>query len=459
MQSTPTGIDYQGLAEENPLPPIVKTRAPAASKSTSATARGSVRRTSLEQAATGMPPMSSSMNESRMPSSRAMKQHSAYIAESPIAHGPGGLYEGPGCGGACGPEGCGNGTCGTGSCGSAHCGGGCDNCYPMCCRESYFYEPGYFVGAEYQYLRPHFGATPAALERTTNVDAFNNATITDRVVSFDVDYESTYRFFGGYRWGDCGESITFSYWTIDTDANYASGLVPSDLSTIFGGAFGNNADAAGEQLFASFEFDLDVYDIEYSKRVSLGQHGGDCCPSWDAMWSVGARIADFSRSNSNSVANASGAITVTGESNFDFVGAGPRIGGELRRYGQHKKWSFYGRGFQSLLLGDLDMDSNTTIVGSPTLIDAHTSAATLIIPVTEIEVGLSRQFGCRTLLSAGYGMQVWWDLGRFDPVGDSGCNDCNGTATNNLTMDGFFVRLEHSFGGFNRPKCQTDCCP
>lgn len=440
LRST-TGIDYQGLAEENPLPTVVRTRALAA---TAATARGSVRRTSLEQTETVMSPTPA-------PAARSMKQQSPYIAESSIAHGSGGMYSGPSCGGACGPEGCGNGSCGTSSYR--------DSCCRTCCADTYFYEPGYFAGVEYQYLRPHFGAAPAAVERTTFVDGSNNSTITDRVVSFDVDYESTYRLFGGYRWGDCGEAITFSYWTIDTESEYASGLVPTDLSVIFGGAFGINADSAGEQLFASFEFDLDVYDVEYSKRVSLGQHGTDCCPSWDAMWSFGVRVADFSRRNSNSLANASAAITFTGESNFEFVGAGPRIGGELRRYvGDCKKWSFYGRGFQSLLLGDLDADTRVTTVGAPTLVDAHTSNATLVIPVSEIELGFSRQIGCRTLLSGGYGMQVWWDLGRSDPVGNAGCGDCNGTVSNNLTMDGFFLRVEHTFGGWERPKCQTACC-
>ncbi|MDZ4821681.1 MAG: Lpg1974 family pore-forming outer membrane protein [Planctomycetota bacterium] len=400
-----------------------------------------VRQASMQEAPQNYRPRPSMINEN----ARAANQASM---EEPVGvHGPDGMYAGPGCGDTCGGGGCGSGC---GDCGD------CMACGPtQCCiGETYFYEPGFFLGADYLYLRPHFGATAAAIERTTVVDGNNSATITDTLVSYDPDYQSNYRVFGGYRWGECGEALTFTYWNVNGDGNYESGVVPSDLSVIYSGAMGNNAQLAGEQLFSSFSMDLNVYDLDYSKRIMLGD---DCCPTWDVMWSAGVRVADFTRTNYNSVTTPGAAITSISNAEASFVGAGPRIGGELRRYfGDCRKLSVYARGFQSLLLGDYDNDAYISELGSVVLTTASSRSANEVIPVTEIEVGVSRQFGCRSLLSAGYQMQVWWDIGRFPNPETDGCN-CGGAGSNNLSFDGLFVRYEHTFGGWCRPACDTGC--
>jgi hypothetical protein len=102
----------------------------------------------------------------------------------------------------------------------------------------------------------------------------------------------------------------------------------------------------------------------------------------------------------------------------------------------------------SLLLGDYEVAS-TRSAGITTT--NHSQNFLRTAPVAEIEVGLSRTIGCRTLLTAGYQFQAWWDIGSFDTIliGDCECL----TSSNVLSLDGLFVRLEHTFGPHCRPRC------
>jgi hypothetical protein len=325
----------------------------------------------------------------------------------------------------------------------------------MCCNP-YFYNNGWYVGADYMLLRPNFSSPAAAVERTTVIDPNTNAsTITDRVIEYDIDYDSTFRIFGGYRWGDCGESLEFSYWRVEADGDF---VAPPATQTLFFASFEEAiADAPGEVLRTNFNVDLDVWDIEYAKRIQVSKstpgHCGGCCPPWDWAWSIGARIADYEREHENSVTNAAGVVLSTGEVTTTFTGAGPRAGLEGRRYfGDGSLWSLYGKSHWSLLLGDYDVTSSRTAGITTT---NHSQNFIRTVPVAELELGLSRQIGCRTLLSAGYQFQAWWEIGRFDTIliGDCECL----TSSNVLSFDGLFVRLEHTFGPHCRPRCGSKC--
>jgi len=365
----------------------------------------------------------------------------AYMAE-PLAapHAPEAIAPGEGCsltGGNC----------------AANCaaGGQCNSCRCMECCEPYFYTNGWYAGAEYLYLRPNFSSPVAAIDESAFVDPNTNASVlTDRCIVFDVDYDSTFRLFGGYRWGDCGEAIELSYWEVDTGEAFTS--PPASASQFFAGFMGNIADAPGEILQSDFSVELNVWDIDYTKRVPLRKgspsDGGHCCPLWDWAWSIGARIVDFDLNQNQSVFDAAGNATALGEVDSQFTGAGPRAGLEGRRYfGEGRKWSAYGTGHLALLLGDHELSATRT-AGLTT--DLQIEEFIRTVPVTELEVGVSRQIGCRTLLTAGYQFQAWWEIGQFESkkiVAEPGI----------LSFDGLFVRLEHTFGGHRRSKCQSKC--
>ena len=71
---------------------------------------------------------------------------------------------------------------------------------------------------------------------------------------------------------------------------------------------------------------------------------------------MGARAADISRYNNNAVIEPNGNNVSFGNIDARFVGAGPRVGLQTRRYfGQNGFWSVYGRGSQALLIGEYNM--------------------------------------------------------------------------------------------------------
>lgn len=330
---------------------------------------------------------------------------------------------------------------------------GADDCPKFC--ESYFYRNGWFAGAEYKYLRPNFDS-PAASEQTISVDPNTNlTTVTNRLVMFDSEYESTYRLFGGYRWGDCGESLTVSYWRVSSADEFVSDPVPIDESVVFTGFLDGTADDPGEVLRADSRIDLDVWDLAYGKRVptQTAAAGGcdPCCPLWDFGWSIGARIVDFEREGNVVVTNAAGGLLSSAIAEADFVGAGPRAGLEARRYfGDRAKWSMYGSGHLALLLGEHET-RRTRFSGA--VASVQVADVTRTVPVTDLEVGISRRFGCRTLLTAGYEFQAWWNMAHFESLTAQVC-PCPPGDAHLLALDGLFVRLEHTFGGPRRA-----CCP
>ncbi len=305
-------------------------------------------------------------------------------------------------------------------------------------------------------LRPNFSSAVAAVERTTTVVG-NVSTQTDREVAYEFDHDSEFRLFGGYRWGECGESFDLSYWRIDNDASFESTPVPADLSVIFAGFADNDADAPGERLLADVSVELDVFDIDYTKRIPIRSGSpsncGVCCPLWDLAWSFGARFADYERVHENLVVNAAGAGVSGAGASTEFVGAGPRGTLAGRRYfGDERLWSAYGKTGVSLLLGDYEAGSvRVTPVGARVITTVRDEAFDRIVPVIDLEFGLSRQFGCRTLFTAGYRFQSWWELGQFEAVDVGDCN-CLGSS-NLLTMDGLFASLEYTFG------CKRRCDP
>jgi hypothetical protein len=379
----------------------------------------------------------------------------AYLADAqePIAPPP------PG---AAAPMPVSTGSCSTGSCNDCGQSCGCNSCgHSQCCCESYFYQNGWYVGAEYLLIRPNFSSPVAAVERTTVVTG-NTSTQTDREIPYEYDYDSDFRIYGGYRWGECGESIDLSYWRIDNDASFESIPVPADLSVIFAGFADNDADSPGERLLGRTSVELDVFDIDYTKRIPI-QSGspnncGACCPLWDLAWSFGARFADYERVHENLVVNAAGAGISGATAVTEFVGAGPRGTLAGRRYfGDERLWSLYGKTGLALLLGDYEASSvRVAPVGAPVVTSIRDEEFDRIVPVLDLEFGLSRQFCCNTLATVGYRFQSWWELGQFEGVDVGDCN-CLGSS-NLLTLDGLFVSLEYTFGGGHCKRRCDPCC-
>jgi hypothetical protein len=121
-----------------------------------------------------------------------------------------------------------------------------------------------------------------------------------------------------------------------------------------------------------------------------------------------------------------------------------------RRYiGRRGLASIYAKGDLSLLVGNMHIRTDTQDLSSPgqPLLRSHENSARRVIPVTEIEAGVSGHLGEHITLSSGYFIAAWHDLGMRDtytfeegPFQLSHYDDAN-----ILGFDGFFARAEVAY--------------
>ncbi len=387
---------------------------------------------------------------------------------------PGGYPMGEGYGGhgqGCGPEGCGPGGCGPEGCGTGYGDGCCDTCGSGDCGGECWNRGGFgcdmfgmvcppgrcFVTVDWLSMRANFSEATAFLVQENNQQGI----ATDTFHSFDFEYETSYRLGGGYRLCNCGEEFRMYYTRL---SSYANAVAP-DGAII---PFEVNVPPGGE---ASLRADVDVksFDFEFAKTIPLGGAlgsecgdacGGGCgdecgsncgCPAWDITWSGGLRFSDVEWSRSYSALESTGFVGTEAISAMNFEGGGLKIGLEGRRY----FWgngclSVYLKGDISLLMGDVDIitahrtDDPTTPTDTDTLI-AQTFSNRQIIPVTEIETGLTGHITCNTSVTTGYMLSAWHDLGFRDEFqgfsnGAAGSLlETNYDDANILGFDGFFA--------------------
>ncbi len=360
-----------------------------------------------------------------------------------------------GCPGGCADGYCDAGACGQGCCDATGCcsGGGGDGWGNWCgFRGGQFY-----FTADYLNVRASFSqATAKVLEDLT--------TGTDTFVPLDFGYNSSYRFGGGYRLCCCGEEIRFLFTRMTSDAFDTAqngDIVPIEASPPPGGVTDISAGVSAN-----------TYDIEWAKTIPLGgcccdscsspcgdggQNGccntccGRCCPAWDITWSGGFRWGDVKWGRSYVAQDSTGFTVTDGESAMNFHGGGLRTGLEGRRYFGKDGWlSLYAKGDISLLFGTVNLkttravdDSSTP--DSPDFVNTQTFRTRQIIPVTEIEAGVTGQVTCHAALTAGYLMAAWHDLGFRDEDQLNTLLPISYDDANILGFDGFFARLEYAF--------------
>jgi hypothetical protein len=130
-------------------------------------------------------------------------------------------------------------------------------------------------------------------------------------------------------------------------------------------------------------------------------------------------------------------------STLNFAGGGPRVGLEGRRYfGKKRFCSAYLKGDISVLLGQ--MNQQIQRIDQNDIVTTQTAQGRRIIPVTEIEAGMSAYLTSSSFVSAGYLFSAWHDLGfrdQFDFSSVTLLEDQYDDA-NILGFDGLFVRLE-----------------
>jgi hypothetical protein len=302
-----------------------------------------------------------------------------------------------------------------------------------------------FGGADFLLVRPTWSEA-IAFARGSQMPPTTSYNTVGEPISFD--YDASLRAFIGWRSPHGPGEIRFTYWNLQGTTDN-SGTVSGPFQFIvdpYGAIVGSvividpsdprvgTPVMGGDRIDTHTWVEVNVYDIMFGSEVPLG----DTC--WAFAWNVGARIADVDQYY-ESVVSAGGFRATSGVFSVDFVGAGPRLGGELRRTGRFV--SFYMNTHGSLLVGDYNVASTVNQL-LPTPFTATTeNPTTRTIPVVETELGVHWQATPRTLLSAGWLFQTWFDLGTSGGTFGgffSGADDAN-----LMSFDGLFLRGEVSF--------------
>ena len=336
-------------------------------------------------------------------------------------------------------------TCGT--CGGGGCSQGCLG--------------GLWYGSvDYLLFRPRMSQAVAEVRHVETTDSTTQpvtTTTTNTAIRYPFTYQSGFRVAAGYRLLDCGGDFQIAYWRMTNNAHLSDGPVDTNNNSLL--IFGNldNNPGNGEFLNASTVVTANIFDVDFAKTISMGGPCGSCggcgCPRWDLRFFAGVRIADISRSNDNVVVDSQGNNQSFGNINARFVGAGPRVGIQGRRYfGPCGLWSLYAKASQAVLIGDYRTGRTLNVPGqgseTPTQITNQFDLFHRTIPVTEIEVGGRWQMAPYTFVSIGYFFQGWWDLGQGETIqGQTIPGTYFGPldTANILGFDGLFVRGEILF--------------
>lgn len=332
------------------------------------------------------------------------------------------------------------------SCGSGDCG---SNCLGDCLPCNYWSQNGWYIGGEYLYARANYSEPTAFFQRQAFVDADGNSFVHDQNVAYDLDYQSTFRAYAGYRWGSCGEAINFSLFNFNNVTAY-NDIRANPPELVIAGQLEQNP-APGQRLQTGLDTSATTYDLDYSKRIPICSCNSDpcsCCdcPPWAITWNAGARVGDVEINAPTNLYAADGSLIAGGNALVEFVGAGPKVGIEGRRYfGENYRWSAYGKSNAALLLGQYDVTLSKYTPAAQAF-SLQTYNYTRIVPVLDIEVGLSRQIGKKTLITAGYFFQAWIDVSTVNTIQFVGnLNDSQIDDANIMSFDGFMLRIEHTF--------------
>jgi hypothetical protein len=311
-------------------------------------------------------------------------------------------------------------------------------------------------GAEFIYARASFSEALAYV----NQDLIAGG---EDFVELDFDFNPSYSFYGGVAFPDCGGAILFDFTRMTSDADFAA------AETVDTNVFGPYE--IDSNIRGSASVDRKTYDLSFAKTIPLGcalacpKACGDCCdkctddsccdsccdkgcgwcPAWDIVWSGGIRYGDvdwgrtvtaFDPLNNNAFIDSA-----TGR--MDFNGFGGRVGLLGRRYfGRRGLFSAYAKGDWSLLFGEMETDVFITNNAGTAFIH---NEGDRIVPVTNIELGLTAHIGARGSLSAGYFWEAWHDLGMRDEYDFNQFELSHYDDANILGFDGLFARAEVTF--------------
>lgn len=298
---------------------------------------------------------------------------------------------------------------------------------------------GPYAGADFLLIRPHFSQAIAFAQGS---ETLSSLTLVARPLQFD--YDGSMRAFAGYHLADRNADVQFTYWHLQgtTDQNGAVFGPGQFLVDPFGNVAGTYVDPAtgvvltgGDAISTYANTTVNIYDLDYRPLI------GTPHSKWRLRGSAGVRIADIDQFY-NSLVSLGGLPISYGDFSTRFVGAGPRVGLEARRFfGAQNRWSLFSSAHGGLLVGQYDVSSSNRPV--PFFVGSQSESVTRTIPVVDLELGASMRATDRLSFSAGWLFQTWWDLGTSG--GTFGGLFRGADDANIMSFDGLFVRGEFAF--------------
>ena len=344
---------------------------------------------------------------------------------------------------------------------------GCDDCVSGTCGPS----PRRWSvtgGIEALIVRPHFSDAQGILT-TTSTQGSNSSEIREDSMNYDFSYTGSFRMYAGIRNCACGDEFRFSYWNF---GGHESQRCVATTTTSCCDFLCNLTSQAGDRMSQRVGLNVNVFDLDMFKPFYFGQsscggcesggggcdsggcESGDCgsgdcgdcgdscepcCPVWDLRWLGGFRFASVNHGLDSQIITTGEVLAAAGQSRATYFGVGPRMGLQGRRYfGDAGRLSVYAKGTGSLLVGTYEQNlTNFNITPVPTN-SFSTSSSMRVVPVAELEVGGSWRLTPKCVLTGGWLVQSWWDLGLQEIMS-------NNDDANILGFDGFFARAEMVF--------------
>ncbi len=233
--------------------------------------------------------------------------------------------------------------------------------------------------------------------------------------------------FVGYE-TSCDESLRFSYTYMFNDTDHY-GPVPNGAAilTPLGATL-----VPGDSVIASQHILLNAWDWEDVRKVNLPWCAcHDCCPRWDVNWSWGVRILQIDESVVDAV---SGPDAGPFNQKSSYLGAGPRLGIDLRRHLGQSHFSAYFAGDAALLVGAQRTYGPTT---------PSDMKGVQAVPNFDLQIGLAWNPTCRMSFTGGYLFEYFGDATTLSE--SPGLALLAPPTASSLSYDGFFVRGEFKF--------------
>lgn len=313
------------------------------------------------------------------------------------------------------------------------------------------------AGADLLLLRPAFSNATAAYVNTRTGGSGPGSPYRSDLTAVNYDFDATtgLRAFIGYQISP--ESvIRFTYTDFAAKTQVKSlptGNWPGGNGSIVFGPYYADALAPGDVLTSTAQINLNLYDLEWARRIAFDAEAGCAAPMWDAAWGAGLRFADTSVATTafaEVLPTAFPDLLVTTDRSFQ--GVGPRVAGQLRRYfGAQRRWSGFAFVGAALLVGSLEDTATRLTLDKDRTFESQQVGGTTVIPNLDLSLGGNWQMAQRTNISVGWMLMYFGDLGYAETIstqptvpGPTSVSSVPLTPSS-LTLDGVFFRLSHTF--------------